>query len=81
MEMEERTPQEKEGRPPEWLEHLGKAWEAFLRDMKSVLPEETREHLRASRRERLLAMRSLIDHQIERLEKKPTRTARKVEIE
>jgi len=80
MEMEEEAPRERRG-PPEWLEHLGNAWEAFLGDMGLVLPEEARAHLRASRRERLLAMRSCIDYQIERLEKKPTRKARKVEIE
>ncbi len=32
------------------------------------LPEDTRQHLRAARKERLLAMRSLIDHWIHRLE-------------
>jgi hypothetical protein len=32
------------------------------------LPEETRQHLRAARRERMLAMRSLIDAAIQRLD-------------
>ncbi len=32
------------------------------------LPEETRQHLRAARRERMLAMRSLIDAAIKRLD-------------
>jgi hypothetical protein len=35
------------------------------------LPEETRAHLRAARREQLLAVRSLIDAAIRRLEERP----------
>jgi len=72
--------EEREGRP-EWVEHLGKALEAFIRDLRGVLPEETYEHLRASQRESLLAVRSLIDRQIERLEKRPEKVARKVEVQ
>lgn len=47
------------------------------------LPKETRDHLRAARREQLLAMRSLLDQAIERLEKpeKPKRRAKRVEVE
>ena len=36
------------------------------------LPEKTRQHLQAARRERLLALRSLLDTAIERLEKDQT---------
>jgi hypothetical protein len=35
------------------------------------LPKETRDHLRAARREQLLAVRSLIDAAIRRLEERP----------
>jgi hypothetical protein len=34
------------------------------------LPEETRSHLRAARREQLLALRSLLDSAIDKLEKR-----------
>jgi hypothetical protein len=36
-----------------------------------MLPSESRAHLRAARREQLLAARSFIDHWIERLDRKP----------
>lgn len=47
------------------------------------LPKETRDHLRAARREHLLALRSILDQAIERLEKpeKPKRKAERVEVE
>jgi hypothetical protein len=63
----------------EWTEHLGKAFEAFVRDLRGVLPEETYTHLQASRKELLLALRSLIDREIEKLEEEPKK-ARKVEV-
>ncbi|MBI4454727.1 MAG: hypothetical protein HY644_02380 [Acidobacteria bacterium] len=66
---------------PEWIEHLGRAFETFFRDLKGVLPEETYAHLRASRKEFLLAARSLIDRQIQKLEQEPKRKARKVEVQ
>lgn len=64
----------------EWTEHLGKAFEAFVRDLRGILPQETYEHLQASRKELLLALRSLIDREIERLEGTPERKARKLEV-
>lgn len=47
------------------------------------LPKEARRHLRAARRERLLALRELVDAAIERMEQSegPPRKARRVEIE
>jgi hypothetical protein len=47
------------------------------------LPEETRQHLRAARRERRLAMRSLIDAALKRREEgdKPRRKAEHVKVE
>ncbi len=47
------------------------------------LPEETRQHLRAARRERMLAMRSLIDAAIKRLDEgdKSRRKAEHVKVE
>lgn len=52
-----------------WIEHLAKAWDAFLEDMFSFVPDESKRHLRNARREILLALRSAIDKKIEELEK------------
>lgn len=71
---------EREREQPEWTEHLGKAFEAFLRDLRGLVPEETQTHLKASQKEFLLALRSLLDREIERLEGEPERKARKVEV-
>lgn len=51
--------------------------------LSAFLPKETRQHLRAARREQLLAVRSLLDKTIERLEEKekPSRTAERIKIE
>lgn len=52
--------------------------------MNSVVPGETRQHLRAAGREQLLAVRSLLDHWIGRLREesdKPDRTRENIEIE
>jgi hypothetical protein len=53
----------------EWRRRASERSRAF---MDSVVPEETRDHLRAAGREQLLAVRSLIDHWIGRLERRPT---------
>lgn len=42
--------------------------------LKELLPEDFREHARAARKEQLLAVRSLVDAAIDRLEQKPKRT-------
>ncbi len=39
--------------------------------MRAVIPAEARVHMRAARREQLLAARAFLDHWIERLEKEP----------
>ncbi len=65
----------------EWVEYLGKAVEAFIRDVKGILPEETCEHLRGSRKEFLLAVRSLVDRQIDKLDKEGQAKARRVEVQ
>ena len=53
----------------EWRRRAGDRSRAML---DSVVPTETREHLRAAGREQLLAVRSLLDHWIGRLEERPT---------
>ncbi|MCL4459230.1 MAG: hypothetical protein M1136_10175 [Chloroflexi bacterium] len=52
---------------------------AKLRDrMRGIIPEEARRHLRASRKEFLLALRSLIDSCIEHLEEAEGQKGKKV---
>ena len=54
----------------------------FKKPVFSILPEATRGHLRTARRETLLALRSLLDKEIERVEKKEKAGAKKrTEIE
>jgi len=73
--MEEKGPQ------LEWVGHLGKAIESFVGDMKGILPADTYNHLRASRREMLLAIRSVIDREIERTAKEEPPRANKIEVQ
>jgi len=48
---------------------------------KGFLPEEFQAHLRAARKEMLLAVRSLIDAAIERTEEKPRPKTTRVKVE
>jgi|YelNatPaOPRAMG01_1025707.scaffolds.fasta_scaffold14081_3 hypothetical protein len=54
----------------EWMEYLSKACDSFFKEMKGFIPEDTYEHFKNSRKEFLLALRSLLDRKIEKLEKK-----------
>jgi len=68
----------------ERLEAREGAMDRSRRMAQSVVPEETRQHLKAAGREQLLAMRSLLDHWIGRLrdepaDEKPTRETIKIE--
>ncbi len=58
LEEQLRQVREQQGRRPGALLH-------------SILPAETRRHLRAAQRERLLAVRSLVDAAIKRTEQEP----------
>ena len=49
----------------EWRRRAGDRSRAVI---DSVVPQETRDHLRAAGREQLLAVRSLVDHWIGRLD-------------
>jgi hypothetical protein len=51
----------------------------LVRLMAGFLPDETRGHLRAARREQLLAARSFIDSWIERMDRPPTKPRRRRE--
>jgi hypothetical protein len=59
----------------DWLAEGMRACKAGFRKGrgKEFLPEEFRAHFRTARKEMLLAMRSLIDAAIERVEEKPTK--------
>ncbi len=63
-----------------WLEYLSQACDAFLEDVFSFVPEDTKAHLKNARKEFLLAIRSIIDQKIEELEK-PKKVVKKVNVE
>jgi hypothetical protein len=67
----------------DWLAEGIKAFKADFRKAKDkeFLPEEFRAHIRTSRKEMLLAMRSLIDAAIERVEEKPKKKTTKIKVE
>lgn len=53
------------------LEAHEAASEPLDRLLSDMVPAEVRDHMRAARKEQLLAARSFLDHWIERLERKP----------
>lgn len=63
-----------------WVEHLAQAWDSFMEEMFSFIPEETKEHIRNARKEVLLALKSVIEKRIEELEK-PKKEIKKVKVE
>jgi hypothetical protein len=63
-----------------WIEHLAQAWDAFMEEMFSFVPEETKTHLKNARKEVLLALKSVIEKRIEELEK-PKKEIKKVKVE
>jgi len=63
-----------------WIEHLADAWDAFMEEMFSFVPEETKTHLKNVRKEVLLALKSIIEKRIEELEK-PKKEIKKVKVE
>jgi len=79
--MEKESTQERPALDPRWTEHLMRAANAFAREMRGVVPDEFSHHARGSVREGLLAIRSLIDASIERLDREEQVPARKIEVE
>ncbi len=63
-----------------WMEYLSKAVDAFIEDMKTIVPEETKTHLRNSVKELMLAIKVLIDKKIEKIEGKKKEEGHKVEV-
>ena len=66
----ERVSRLKEHIPEETRQHYKKAREEMRQAVEGFLPEGFIEHRRAARREMLLAMRSLLDSAIQRMDKK-----------
>ncbi len=72
--------EQKESR--EWIQYLGKAAESFMDDMRGIVPNETYQHFRASRKEFWLGVRSLVDKRVRHLEDDDSETkVRKIEIQ
>jgi len=67
---EDKKTQKKESIPEETRQHYKQARQEMRESIRSIFPPEFIEHRRAARREMLLAARSLINHAIERLEKR-----------
>lgn len=64
----------------EWVKYLSKAIDAFIEDMKTLVPEETKTHLRNSVKEFMIAVKVLIDKKIEKIEEGKRKEGHKVEI-
>ncbi len=67
---EEKKGKTKRWPPEETRQHMRTARSEMWESYKSLFPPEFVEHRRAARREMLLAVRSLIDHALERMEAK-----------
>jgi len=67
----------------DWLAEGIRGCRASYKKLSPHLTEEFREHTQAARREMLLAMRSLLDAAIERVEEKPElkKKATKIKVE
>lgn len=63
----------------DWLSEGIEGFRAECR--RGFLPEEFHQHIRAARKEMLLAVRSLVDVAIESIEEKPKKKATKIKIE
>jgi len=53
------------------MEEQAGSVEPFDRLLADLIPAEARRHMRAARKEQLLAARSFLDHWIDRLDRKP----------
>ncbi|MCS7278701.1 MAG: hypothetical protein NZ530_01405 [Thermodesulfobacteriaceae bacterium] len=61
-----------------WVEHLLDAWDAFIEDIFSFVPENSKTHLKNAKKEFLLALRSILDQKIEEIEK--PKKVKKIEV-
>jgi hypothetical protein len=71
--MPEKTPHSEEpaSKMTEAREHARAARSSMLKSFEELIPHGFIEHRRAARKEMLLAMRSLLDAAIDRMERKP----------
>lgn len=60
------------------MEHLLDAWDAFIEDIFSFVPENSKTHLKNAKKEFLLALRSILDQKIEEIEK--PKKVKKIEV-
>ncbi len=60
----------KEHIPEETREHYKKARAEFKKSVEGLMPEGFVEHHRNARREMMLAMRSMLDHAIKKMDEK-----------
>ncbi|HAY84208.1 MAG TPA: hypothetical protein DCY42_04580 [Chloroflexi bacterium] len=70
MMAEEKKSHKKNYIPEEAREHYQQAHKELRKSVRALFPPEFIEHRRAARKEMLLAAQSLIQHAIERIEKK-----------
>ena len=68
--MSEHEKKWKEHIPEETREHYKKAREDFKKSVEGLLPERFVEHHHNARREMMLAMRSMLDHAIKKMDEK-----------
>ncbi|MFN3505404.1 MAG: hypothetical protein ACK4Y7_04255 [Caldimicrobium sp.] len=64
-----------------WIEHLTQAWDLFLEDLFSFVPEQSKVHLKNAKKELLLAMKSAIEEKIAQIEKTEKKEIKKVKVE
>jgi hypothetical protein len=75
------TATEKEFVFEDWVSEGMKGIHSHLRRRRGLLPEEFHNHMRAARKETLLAVRSLLDTIIESEEKPRPKKATKIKVE
>ncbi len=63
-----------------WVEHLIKAWDTFLEDIFSFVPEDTKKHLKNAKKEILLAFKSALEEKIKDLEDEK-KEVKKIKVE
>jgi vacuolar-type H+-ATPase subunit E/Vma4 len=73
LEKLERRMEELDQRSSAMERAMEKAMDRSRAAMDSMLPRETRRHLRAAGREQLLAVRSLLDYWVEKMGEKPAK--------
>lgn len=64
-----------------WVEHLAQAWDLFLEDLFSFVPEKSKVHFKNVKKELLLAMKSVIEEKISQLEKTEKKEIKKIKVE